>query len=144
MLAQGQEADLRVSIEPHVDSMAQTPEAAQKLLEAVPGLEITLDWAQMIAQSVTLEQAKTLLPRTRHMHIRQAKAGVLQTPFEGGALDLTAVVNAALAAGYDGTLCVELMLTTGWHGTQAVNPVQESLRLRDALKAARDAKIHHG
>ena len=41
----------------------------------------------------------------------------------------------------DGVLCVELMLTTGWHGTQAVNPVRESLRLRDVLKAARDAGI---
>jgi sugar phosphate isomerase/epimerase len=139
MTAQGMDAGLRVSIEPHVDSMAQTPEAAQLLLEAVPGLEITLDWAQMICQSVPLEQAKTLLPRTRHMHIRQAKPGALQTPFEDGALELTAIVKAAQDAHYNGALCVELMLTSGWHGTQPVNVVRESLRLRAALKAARDA-----
>lgn len=139
MVEQGKAADLRVSIEPHVDSMAQTPEAALKLLEAVPGLEITLDWAQMICQNIPLKQAAALLPHTRHMHIRQAKNGALQTPFAEGTLDLAAVVQAAQDAEYDGAMCVELMLTPGWHGTQPVNVIQESLRLRDALKAARDA-----
>ena len=38
MVRQGKDAGLLVSIEPHLDSMAHTPEAALKLVNDVPGL----------------------------------------------------------------------------------------------------------
>src|SRR5690606_4665815 len=48
MVRAGQAAGLQVSVEPHLDSMASTPEAALKLVNDVPGLMITLDWAHMV------------------------------------------------------------------------------------------------
>ncbi|MCD4685385.1 MAG: sugar phosphate isomerase/epimerase, partial [Anaerolineae bacterium] len=45
MLQAAEETDLRIAFEPHMDSAAQAPEQALLLLEAVPGLSVTLDYA---------------------------------------------------------------------------------------------------
>jgi sugar phosphate isomerase/epimerase len=140
MFAAAKAAKLRLSIEPHADSMATTPDAALRLVEAVPGLEITLDWAQMVYHGVAHEAILTLLPKTRHVHIRQASKGHLQAPFDKGKIDLAQVVADLQAVGYDGAICVELVNTAGRYGITAVKAISESARLRDALRDARDAR----
>jgi len=140
MTAAGRRAGLRVSIEPHLDSMAETPAAALKLVKAVPELEITLDWAQMVYQNVAWEKILELLPHTRHIHLRQAAREQLQTPFEAGTIDLARVMADLKAADYQGVVCVEYLPPHPRHGLMPVDPIQESARLRDALRAARDKK----
>jgi sugar phosphate isomerase/epimerase len=139
MVKAGKAARLRVSIEPHMDSMAQTPEQALKFINDVPGLTLTLDWAQMVCQDVFHDDILKLLPYTQHIQIRQAARAQLQTPFDRGRIDVKKVVKDILAAGYKGVLSVEYMNTPGWHGMVAVNAIQESARMRDELRAARDA-----
>lgn len=140
MVAAGKAAGLRVSIEAQPDSMAQTPEAALRLLDAVPGLELTLDWANFVYQRAAHEAIAALLPRTRHVQIRQAAPGKLQTPFEQGKIDLGRVVEALVSANYGGAVCVELVNVAGRHGIVAVSPARESARLRDALRDLYRAK----
>jgi sugar phosphate isomerase/epimerase len=140
MVTVGNQARLRLSIEPHMDSMAQTPEIALKLVQDVPDLMLTLDWAQMICQDIAHEDILKLLPHTRHIQIRQAARAQLQTPFDRGRIDVKRVVKDVLKAGYEGVICVEYMNTPGWHGMVAVNAIQESTRMRDELRAARDGK----
>lgn len=140
MVALGKETELKVSIEPHLDSMAQTPEAALRLVEAVPGLAITLDWSHMVCQGIALEDVLTLLPHTRHVQMRQAAAKKLQTTFEQGEIALRQVVEALRSVQYDKVICVEYMNTPGWHGMVAVNAIQESARMRDELRRVRDGK----
>lgn len=137
MTQQGKDAGLRVSIEPHLDSMAHTPEAALKWVEAVPGLELTLDWAHMVCQGIAQADIVALLPHTRHVQLRQAAKGRLQTPMDKGRIDTQQVMDDLRAAGYDGVVCVEYMNTPGWHGMMAVDTLAESVHLRDALRAAR-------
>lgn len=138
MLQAAKEARLRLSLEPHLDSMAQTPEQALKLLKDVPGLTLTLDWAQMVCQDVFHDDIARLLSQSRHVQIRQAAREQLQTPFDRGRIDIPRFIQSLKAANYGGVVCVEYMNTPGWHGMIAVNPVQESARLRDALRQARD------
>jgi sugar phosphate isomerase/epimerase len=135
MVAAGKAAGLRVSIEAQPDSMAQTPDAALKLLDAVPGLELTLDWANLVYMKAPHEAIAALLPRTRHVQVRQAAPGKLQTPFEQGKIDLGRVIEALIAAGYGGAVCVELVNAAGRHGIIPVPPARESARLRDTLRA---------
>lgn len=137
MVQQGVKAGLRVSIEPHLDSMVTTPEAALKLVGAVPGLEITLDWAHMICQGFTSSDMFTLLPHTRHIQVRQAAQGKLQTTAAKGQLDPAQVMRDLAMAGYSGVVCVEYMNTPGWHGMETVDTLVESAGLRDQLRAAR-------
>jgi sugar phosphate isomerase/epimerase len=139
MVKAGKESRLRVSIEPHMDSMAQTPEQAMKFINDVPGLTLTLDWAQMVVQDVFHDDILKLLPHTSHIQIRQAARAQLQTPFDRGRIDVKKVVTDVLAADYKGVIAVEYMNTPGWHGMVAVNAIQESSRMRDELRTARDS-----
>ncbi|NJL57400.1 sugar phosphate isomerase/epimerase [bacterium] len=129
---------LRVSIEPHIDSIAQKPDDALRLIADVPGLTLTLDWAHLVCQGIPVEDIAALLPDTRHVQIRQAARGRLQTPFDDGQVDAAQVLTTLQAGGYEGVVCVEYMKMPGWHGMMEVNAVQESARLRDALRTARD------
>jgi sugar phosphate isomerase/epimerase len=139
MVKAGKESRLRISIEPHMDSMAQTPEQALKFINDVPGLMLTLDWAQLVCQDVFHDDIVKLLPHTAHIQIRQAARAQLQTPFDRGRIDIKKVVKDVLAAEYKGIMTVEYMNTPGWHGMVAVNAIQESSRMRDELRVARDA-----
>jgi len=130
---------LRVSIEPHMDSMAQTPEQALKILEQVDDLEITLDWAQLICQDVFHDRITTLLPKARHIQIRQAARAQLQTPFDRGRINIQKTVAAIKDADYTGVVCVEYMQTkSDRHGLINVDTVEEAVKMRDALRDARD------
>jgi len=129
---------LDVSIEPHMDSMAQTPQNTLKIIKQVDDLQLTLDWAQMVCQDVFHDEITKLLPHTRHVHIRQAARAQLQTPFDRGRIDVRKVVRSLKDADYEGVVCVEYMQTVGWHGMLEVDPVRESITLRDTLRNARD------
>jgi sugar phosphate isomerase/epimerase len=132
---------LRLSIEPHLDSMAATPELALKLVDDIPGLSLTLDWAHMVCQHIAHEQIVSLLPHTRHLQIRQAARGRLQTPLDRGKIDLAAVMSALVEANYNDIVCIEYMNIPGWHGMMPVDAIAESARLRDALRSLRDAGV---
>ncbi len=132
--------DLSISIEPHVDTVIQTPDEALALVEAVPGLSLTLDWAHFFYRGVRIREMTPLLPQTRHVHIRQASRDKLQTPAEGkdAAIDLPAVLRALQNAQYHGVICVEYLPTPqAAHGMLPVNVIRETVKLRDALRAAR-------
>ncbi len=132
---------LHVSIEPHMDSMAQKPERALRLLDALDDLQITLDWAQMVCQGVPMEDIVTLLPRTRHVQVRQATYGRLQTAFDDGTINPSDVLDALDNADYQGRLCIEYMKTKSLrHGMVEVDSIVESTRLRDAFREARDGE----
>ncbi|MBL8161520.1 MAG: sugar phosphate isomerase/epimerase [Anaerolineae bacterium] len=138
MVKSAEAARLKVSIEPHMDSMAQTPEVALKIIKDVPGLMLTLDWAQLVCQDVFHSDIAKLLPHARHIQVRQAAREQLQVPFERGRIDVKKLMKDAQKANYQGVICVEYMNTPGWHGMIAVNTIQESVRMRDELRAARD------
>lgn len=134
----GGEAGLRVSIEPHLDSIAPDPGRALQMLHAVPGLQITLDWAHLVCQGVEQPDLLLLMPFLRHVQVRQAAKKQLQTTYEKGRIDPEEVIDMLRSFHYDGRICVEYMNTAGWHGMASVNAIRESARMRDALRQARD------
>lgn len=137
VLQTAEATDLRVSFEPHMDSVAQTPEAALLLLEAVPGLSLTLDYAHFACQGIDQAALAPLLEHVAHVQVRQAARGRLQTAHGEGTIDLAQLVQALHAVGYRGALSVEYMTTFGWHAMQKVNITRETVLTRDALRAAR-------
>jgi sugar phosphate isomerase/epimerase len=144
MVKAGQEAGLQVSIEPHMDSIAQKPEIALKLVKDVPGLALTLDWAHMVCQDVFHDRIVEMLAHARHVQIRQAARAQLQTPFDRGRIEIPRVVEALNSAKYAGVVCVEYMKMPGWHGMMEVNAIREITRMRDELKKARDKQAMSG
>jgi sugar phosphate isomerase/epimerase len=125
--------DLSIGIEPHVDSVVSTPDTALKLMEDVPGLSLTLDWAQFVQQGFAQDDITRLLPHTRHVHIRQAAQGKLQTAFDAGSIDFPAIMRALQSADYRGVVCIEYLRST----QTPVNVIRETVKLRDTLRSAR-------
>jgi len=130
--------DLRISFEPHLDSVASTPDNIILLLEAVPGLSLTLDFAHFVVQDVDWEQIRALYEYVAHVHLRQASVGHLQTAYEDGSLDMAGLVGELLQADYHGALSIEYMTTVGWHGMLEVSTTQEAVKTRDVLREARN------
>lgn len=139
MTAFAESHEMPISIEPHLDSMAQTPDQTLRILDEVQGLDVTLDWAQMVCQNISDKQINDLLPRTRHIHIRQAARDQLQVPYDRGRIKPEKIMQQLIDADYRGIICVEYMQMTGWHGMKEVDNLVECVTMRDALRDARDS-----
>lgn len=137
MLQAAENTDLRISFEPHMDSVAQRPEQALLLLDAVPGLSVTLDYAHFVTQGIVRREIEPLMEHIAHVQMRQARRNALQTTHDQGTIDMLQLVEDLHNAGYRGTLTVEYMTTFGWHGMQQISISRETVRTRDALNAAR-------
>jgi sugar phosphate isomerase/epimerase len=125
-------AGLRLSVEPHLESVAEAPEAALALAERTPGLRLTLDYSHFVAGGFPPERVHPLIPRAGHFHARQAAPGFLQTSAALGTLDFRDIVGRLKAAGYDGYLCVEYTWQE-WRGCNTLDVISESVLLRDQL-----------
>lgn len=139
-----EDTDLRLSFEPHLDSVAPTPEKALRLLEEVPGLSLTLDWAQFTAQGIITREIEPLLQHTAHVQLRQATRGRLQTPYHEGIVDLGQIVELLVRNDYRGAISVEYMNRSGWHGLAALDIVRETGLTRDEIRNARDRFLAEG
>ncbi len=132
-----EDTDLRLSVEPHLDSVIPTPQKTLALLEAVPGLSLTLDWAQFIAQGFVSREIEPLLPHVAHVQLRQAARDRLQTPYHEGTIDLRHVISMLDRYDYRGVLAIEYMNRSGWHGMAALDVIRETGITRDALRMYR-------
>jgi len=133
---------LRLSIEPQVDSVAELPADALMLLDCVPGLRLTLDYAQLIYQGLGRKDIAPLIGKAAHIQIRQAAKNRLQTSFEIGKLDMREVIEDLNSAGYHGGLSVEYLSISREYGAVAVDVIEETVKTRDALRNARRAVLH--
>ena len=74
LVADGRAAGLRVSIEPHLESVVEEPERALALVEAIPGLQFTLDYSHFIAAGVPAERVHPLIPHATKITAFQAQS----------------------------------------------------------------------
>ncbi|HUN06753.1 MAG TPA: sugar phosphate isomerase/epimerase [Aggregatilineales bacterium] len=101
------EYGIEVRFEPHMGSVTDTPELALGIVNAVPGLKVTLDLAHFVLQYISVERAYALVPYTGHVHVRQAKPGKLQIAHDEGTLNFPELISRLKAVGYIGALTVE-------------------------------------
>lgn len=128
----GRSAGLRVSVEAHLESVVEQPEQALALVEAVPGLQLTLDYSHFIAGGVPAERVHPLLPHAGHFHARQAAPGHLQRPHGQGTIDFGDIVRRLREQSYAGAICVEYTWQE-WRGCNTEDVLSESVLLRDEL-----------
>jgi sugar phosphate isomerase/epimerase len=126
---------LRFSVEPHVGSIAETPELAVRLVEAAPGLEVTLDYSHFVRQGLPEEEGDVLAPRTRHVHVRGATRQRIQAPIRASSIDFERMIGVLEAADYDGYLTLEYVWLQ-WEGCDECDNLSETILLRDRLRAA--------
>jgi 3-dehydroshikimate dehydratase len=125
-----------VVVERHVGSLADTPARIERLLAAVrrPNLALNyqvLDFLPPAEASHQPDDARRLVPHARYFHLKNYRTpeppGTALLPggsLAAGAIDVRALLAAALGAGYRGPLTIEFL-------SFEPLPVEEKLR-RDA------------
>jgi sugar phosphate isomerase/epimerase len=98
---------LELSIEPHIGSITDRPSTVLELVEQTPGLLVTLDYSHFIAAGVAQRDVERLHPLTRHLHVRQARPGILASPVASGTIDFDRAFEQLHADGYRGGVTIE-------------------------------------
>lgn len=136
---------VRFSIEPHVGSVAPTPEEAQRLCELTPGLELTLDYTHFVFQGMPEGDVDVLVPHARHLHARAARDGRLQTTLRDNTIDYERIIDVLLDDGYDGYFAIEYVWTPGEppggpYDLTNTDNVSETILLRDLARKKLDTR----
>lgn len=126
------EAGLRLAIEPHVQSIVETPARTLDLLRQAPAVRLALDHSHFVFQGIPQAEADALIPHAAHVHLRQAAPGVMQARTSEGAIDFPALRDQLDAHGYDGYLALEYQWEE-WLDCTRVDCIAETAALRDLL-----------
>ncbi|MEP0844309.1 MAG: sugar phosphate isomerase/epimerase, partial [Phycisphaerae bacterium] len=121
--------------EGHVGSLAPRPREVLRLVNAVPGLTLTLDYTHFTSQGIPDAAVEPLVPYASHFHTRGARKGRLQAAFDRNTIDYGRVVRLMKRAGYRGYFGVEYVWTD-WQHCNEVDNLSETIRFRDFLRAA--------
>lgn len=124
---------VRLSIEPHLGSVAHTPARALALLERVPGLELTLDYSHFVYQGIAESEIEALAPFARHCHVRGARQGRMQAPLRESRIDFERMVDVLADADYDGFVGLEYVWLDWEHCNECDN-LSETILLRDRMR----------
>lgn len=126
---------LTVAVEPHVGSIADTPERAMQLAALVPGLGFTLDYAHFTRVGFPDHVIEPLTARATHFHARCARKGRLQSSFKENKIDFRRAVAALSRRNFKGWIALEYVWID-WEHCNEVDVVSETIQLRDHLIAS--------
>jgi len=129
----GRTAGIAVYFEAHVGSSFESPEATAWLSEQVPGLGLVLDYAHFICQGYTQPQVDRLAKYTAHVHLRQARPGLMQTKLGDGVINFPLVFDALREVDYNGRLCVEYV-HQDYIGADKIDVLTETVKMRDLIR----------
>ena len=133
-VAAGADGGLAVSIEPHLDSVTDTPERTLRMLAAVPGLTLTLDYSHFVHAGFRQPEYEALDPHARHMHVRQAAPGRLAAPVAEGTIDYRRALGHLRDIGYQGAFTTEYVRSP-WYGQDAVDTDRENKQMQSEIVA---------
>ena len=122
-----------LTIEAHVHSFLESPSMVLQLLERVEGLRLTLDYAHFVCLGYRQEEIDPLAPYAAHVHLRQARPGVLQAKSNEGAINMNAMFGTLRDAGYRGALSLEYV-HQDYMATRYDDVLTKSISLRDQFR----------
>lgn len=128
----GKQAGLRVSFEPHVESITESPEDALRVVQQVPHLSLTLDYSHFAYLGYSDQEIEPLVPHAGHFHVRQATKGVLQCRTSEGQIDFERALTRLRECKYDGWVAFEYVWEQ-WLDNDRVDVLSETLKLRKQL-----------
>jgi len=123
------------SIEPHLESVVETPEATIALLGKTPGLTVTLDYTHFTFQGIPDSRIQPLIRHASHFHARGAAAQRLQMPLKQNVIDYSRVVQTMVREDYRGFVGVEYCWDE-WKQCNEVDVISETILMRDLLRSA--------
>lgn len=127
-----QQAGIVYSVEAHVGSIVPTPQKALQLLDATPGLTLTLDYTHFISQGFSDDDVEPLLKHAAHFHARGARKGRVQAAFKQNVIDYARVVRTMRQVNYPGWVGVEYVWQD-WLNLNDVDTLSETIMMRDLI-----------
>ena len=126
---------MHCNVEPCIFSIAHHPNDSIKLMNDVPGLGITLDYAHQVQLELTHEDIEPMHQYARHVQCKQSAPGEFQAKADEGVIDFKRVMHKLKADKFDGVVSVEFVsspevLEKGW------DLKVESARLKEILDEA--------
>ena len=103
------------------------------MLHRVPGLKIALDLAHFVALGYRQEEIEVLARHAAHVHLRQARQGLLQEKLENGTINFPSLFGALRDAGYDGWLAIEYV-HQAYMNTVFDDVLSETVKMRDCFR----------
>jgi sugar phosphate isomerase/epimerase len=122
------------AVEAHVGSLAPSPEEAERMVNGVPGLSLTLDYTHFTRLGMPDEAIEPLVKYATHFHVRGAEKGRLQTSFKKNTIDYSRVLKAMRSTGYKGYLGIEYVWIDWEHCNESDN-ISETILFRDFLRS---------
>jgi sugar phosphate isomerase/epimerase len=120
------------AIKPHVDSVCSSVDQTRALLDAIPGLTLTLDYGHFVFQEMNSRQVHTLLPDASHVHMRGAAPHRLQVPVNESEIDFKGIIRRLYKNRYRGFLAITY-LREAWKGCDHTDNVSETILLRNRI-----------
>jgi sugar phosphate isomerase/epimerase len=124
---------LRLSVEPHHGSIIETPATTSRLVEAVPGLELTLDYGHFTFQGIPDDEIEPLLAHARLMHLRPGSEGLVQSRLVNSTIDFGRMIDRLAALGFDGWLTLEFVHDAR-PGCEDCDVLQESRHMIELIR----------
>ena len=122
-----------MTVEPHIHSYLESPPLVLELINQVPGLKLTLDYAHYVCLGYRQEEIDALAPHAAHVHLRQARPGALQAKLEQGTINFPALLATLREVGYNGYLSVEYV-HQDYMGTLYDDVLSETVKMRDLVR----------
>ena len=121
MVDVAQQNNLLLNFEPCIMSIALEPAQAERLVQAVPGLGYTLDYAHQVQIGLTNAEIEPMHQYARHFHVKQSAQGEFEVKpdAENGVIDFNRMGRKLKDDGYDGVVTVEFVaapdvIEAGW------------------------------
>ena len=121
MVDVAQKNNLMLNIEPCIMSIAVEPAQAERLVQAVPGLGFTLDYAHQVQIGLKNNDIEPMHKHARHFHAKQSAQGEFEVKPDAanGAIDFRALVRRLKKDNYDGVVTIEFVsspdvIEAGW------------------------------
>ena len=121
------------SIEAHVGSIVPTPDSAARLVQAVPGLSLTLDYTHFTRSGLPDSEVEPLIAHASHFHARGACPGRLQASLKENVIDYRRVLDVMRQVGYSGYVGVEYVWID-WEHCNEVDNLSETILMRDLIR----------
>ena len=130
---QARAANIIFGVEAHVGSLVSDPVSAERLVQHVEGLTLTLDYTHFTRLGMPDTAIEPLVPYATHFHVRGARQGRLQESFAGNEIDYRRVYQAMQATGYDGWIGIEYVWIDWEHCNECDN-LSETILFRDFFR----------
>ncbi len=104
-----------------------------ELLERAPGLRLTLDYAHFVCLGWRQDEIDALAPHAAHVHLRQARPGVLQAKAAQGTINIAAQLATLRDRGFGGYLALEYV-HQDYMDTLYDDVLTETIAMRDTVR----------